>query len=350
LTASLVAGDMVIEDGFEPSTGGRPAILLRYAGHTRAVVAIYVRFDGISGALVDLDGSVRHRESLEFDQKSSEFPKDGNSTLVATQEVCDRLFAAAQLKHLSCVSMGIAVPGVVQQPSGLINHIPELGWAKLSLSEAIQTPFKIPCVVENDANALAFGEIRCGAGQQVGSLVALLLDNGFGAGIITNRELHRGAHAEAGEVAFMLTDRDALTGPVSRQGDLEDRIGASALTRQAHARGLEIPSGTLLTAQQVFSLSKAGDPVAIEMAGEILDMVAISVAAMVTILDPDLIVIGGALATDAEEIVVGISERLSGRLMSGPRLTASALGNEGVFRGVAELAAEPIRNYTSVVN
>lgn len=350
LTATLIASGVVVDAGVEPSRGGRPAVRLRYAGDTHAVIAIYVRFDGLSGAVVDLDGRIRHHESVEFPQHEGLDAVDGAKSLDLVHTLTDRMLKAATDEHLTCVGIGVAVPGVVHQPGAVVRRIPELGWADLPLGDDVHARTGLPVTVENDANALAFGELHAGAGRDASSLIALLLDNGFGAGIITNRQLHRGARAEAGEVAYMLTDRDALSRPVSQQGDLEDRIGASALTREARARGLVIPDGSLLTAQQVFALSRDGDPIAVDLAEEILDMVSISVAAMTTILDPEVVIIGGALTADAGLILSGIAERLAGRLMSMPQLTASALGTDGVLRGVAEMAAESVRGDAYLVS
>jgi predicted NBD/HSP70 family sugar kinase len=348
LTADLLADGLIAADGFEASTGGRRSTLLRYAGEMRATIAVQVRLGGAVAALVDLDGRVRHRESAAFDDSDS--LDDGvPHSLTQTVELISRLLDVSDELGVRCVAVGVTVPGVVHPTNGTIDSIPELGWPPLALAERLSAHVGLPVIVENDANALAYGELHRGGGRGLDSLVAILLDNGLGAGIIANGALHRGRRSEAGEVAYLLTDRAALARPVSAQGDLEDRIGAEALTREARSRGMGVAEDERISAHRVFELAQDGDAIATAMAGEILDMLAMTVAATVAVLDPELVVIGSALASDAELILPALNDRLAGRLMSPPRLEIAALGVDGVLLGIAELAAAAVRQDKFVV-
>ncbi|MGH3359645.1 MAG: ROK family protein, partial [Nocardioidaceae bacterium] len=121
-------------------------------------------------------------------------------------------------------------------------------------------------------------------------------------------------------------------------GDLEDRVGSVALTRSAEARGITVPEGTLVTAHDIISMAENGDAVAAEMTDEILDMVSMALAAMSVILDPEAIVVGSGISSDANRIIPQLQERLDGRIIRVPRLLPSVLGDDGVLLGVAELA------------
>lgn len=348
LTGALLDEGLITPDGFESSTGGRPSAKLRYAGDTRATIAVQVRLEGAVAALVDLDGKVRHRETVSFDAAGPRGDTPPPSIL-QTEALITRLQKVAADLSVRCVAIGVTVPGVVHPENGTIDSIPELGWPPLALAERLSERSGLPAIIENDANALAYGELHRGRGRGLDSLVAILLDNGLGAGIIANGALHRGRRSEAGEVAYLLTDRAALARPVSILGDLEDRIGAEALTREAREHGMQLAEGDLISARRVFELARAGDPIAEAMTNEILDMLAMTVAATAAVLDPHLVVIGSALASDAELILPGITERLKGKLMSPPRLEVAALGVDGVLLGVAELAAAAVRQDKFVI-
>lgn len=348
LTASLLDEGLIASDGFESSTGGRPSEKLRYAGDTRATIAVQVRFEGAVGALVDLDGKVRHRQTVSFDAAAPGSDSQPPS-LLQTEKLILQLQKVAAKLNVRCVAIGVTVPGVVHPEHGSIDNIPELSWPPLGLAERLSTRSGLPTVIENDANALAYGELHRGRGRGLDSLVAILLDNGLGAGIIANGALHRGRRSEAGEVAYLLTDRAALARPVSIAGDLEDRIGARALTRKASEYGMQLAEGDLISARRVFELARGGDAIAETMTNEIIDMLAMTVAATAAILDPHLVVIGSALAGDAELILPGIAERLKGKLMSPPRLEVAALGIDGVLLGVAEIAAASVRQDKFVI-
>jgi predicted NBD/HSP70 family sugar kinase len=227
---------------------------------------------------------------------------------------------------------------VVAEPEGRIGPLPELGWPEVPLREFLRSQTDLPVHVENDANALAYGEYRRGAGVGTSNMVAVLLDNGMGAGIVTKGALHRGQHFEAGEIGYLLMERSSLRRSYHSLGDLEDRVGSAALTRRARARGLNRPVGGLLTAHDLIELAQEGDEVAGEMVDEIVDMVSMAVAALSVILDPEVIVVGSGISSGTDEIIPQIRSRLRGRILRVPSLVPSRLGEDGVLLGAAELA------------
>jgi predicted NBD/HSP70 family sugar kinase len=354
LTTTLIEEGAVVQAGHVPSTGGRPAVLLRYAGGSRVVAAIQVRADRATGILVDFDGQIIFRREVDFGPQlmphlsgsagEEERRQDSNVRLEKTLTLFDTLIATAATMGTPCLAAGIAVPGVVSHPDGRVSRMPELGWSDVPLGQIFRARTTLPIVVENDANALAFGEFHRGAGRGLSSLVALVLENGLGAGIITNGQLHRGARAEAGEIGYLLMDRFSLSRSYSDIGDLEDRVGSIALTRRALECGLPVPERGV-TAEYVFTLANSGDPAAGAIADEILDMVAIAVAAMVVILDPELVIVGSSFVGSAETVIPGIQKRLSGRITRVPRVVAAAHRKDAVLLGAAELAAAEVNGF-----
>ncbi|WP_426516405.1 ROK family protein [Diaminobutyricibacter sp. McL0618] len=356
LTSTLIDEGLVVAAGQEPSTGGRPSVLLRYAGGTRLVASIQLRADMASGVLVDFDGKIVFRRDVAFGPRllapqavdEDARARDQQARLDKTLELFDFLIATAETMGTPCLAVGVAVPGVVQHPEGVVGRMPELGWTDVPLGRLLRERTGLPIVVENDANALAYGELHRGAGRGLSSLVALFLENGLGAGIITNGELHRGARAEAGEIGYLLMERSSLDRSYSEYGDLEDRIGSIALTRRARERSIPIPAKGVLTAEDVFELAGRGNADAREMADEILDMVALAVAAMVIILDPELVVVGSSFVGSADTVIPGIQERLRGRIIRVPRLEAATHRNDAVLIGAAELAAAEVNGFAYV--
>lgn len=354
LTAALIDEGVITQAGQVPSTGGRPALLLRYAGGSRAVAAIQVRADRATGILVDFDGKVMVRREVDFGPRfvpseSSRAPmqdrdRDRTERLAKTMGLLDGLIATATTMGTPCLAAAVAVPGVVHHPEGRVSRMPELDWSDLPLGDMLRARTTIPVVVENDANALAFGEYHRGAGRGVDSLVALVLENGLGAGIITNGQLHRGARAQAGEIGYLLMDRFSLSRSYSDVGDLEDRVGSVALTRRALECGVPVPERGV-TAEYIFTVAGSGDHAAEGMAQEILDMVAIAVGAMVVILDPDLVIVGSSFVGSAEIVIPAIHERLAGRITGVPPIVAAEHRKDAVLLGAAELAAAEVNGF-----
>ncbi|MGV8876432.1 MAG: ROK family protein [Rhodoglobus sp.] len=356
LTASLIAEGVVAAAGQEPSTGGRPSKLLRYAGGSRLVAAMQLSADKVTGILVDFDGKIVFRRDYGLAPRPPASnlvdpvarAADQRATIDTTIEMFEYLVATADSMGSPCLAVAVAVPGVVRQPEGIVGTMPELDWTDVPLGHILRERFSLPIVVENDANALAYGELRRGAGRGVSSLVALFLGNGLGAGIIANGELHRGARAQAGEIGFLMMDRSALDRSHSDHGDLEDRIGSLALTQRAGERGIEIPASGVLTAEDIFDLASAGDQRAQEMAEEILDMIALAIAAITIIFDPELVVVGSSFVDSAQIVIPGIQERLRGRIPHVPRLEATTHRADAVLIGAAELAAAEVNHFAYV--
>lgn len=351
LTASLIEDGLIAAAGQEPSTGGRPSVLLRYVGSSRLVASIQLRAETVTGILVDFDGKIVFRRSVAFgprthDERDATMEADAQEReLQKVFRLFDDLIATAETMGTPCLAVGVAVPGVVQPPDGVVGTMPEFGWTGVPFGALLRKRTDIPVVVENDANALAFGELHTGAGRGLNSLVALFLENGLGAGIVSNGELHRGARAEAGEIGYLLMERSSLGRSYDARGDLEDRIGSLALTRRARERGMPIPASGSLTAEGVFELARSGNADAQELADEILDMVAIAVAALVIVLDPELVVVGSSFVGSADTVIPGIQERLRGRIIRVPRIEAATHREDAVLLGAAELAATEVNGF-----
>ena len=335
-TTALVESGIVVPFGRSPSSGGRPAELLRYAGGSRVVAAVQIGALRIEGALVDLDGNVTMRRSIVPVQG----PSGSQEWVRQVAGLVDQLARTAATAGTPCLGAGVAVPAVVHGPDDRIDAMIGFGAHDLPLGRLLRDQLNMPVVVENDANALAFGELREGEANGLTSLVGLFIDNGIGAGIITGGSLHKGAHGEAGEIGYLLVERSSLGQSFSDRGDLEDHIGYDALTRRGRERGLVPPAGGQLTAGDVFRLAGAGNPVARDMAEEILDITAMAVAAMVIVLDPQLVVIGSTEPSRDSVMVPDVQRRLQGRIIHVPRIAAAQHGADAVLVGVGRLAAE----------
>lgn len=341
LTAALLAENVIAVAGRSPSSGGRPSVLLRYAGEGRLVASVQVQAHQVQGALIDLDGRVAFRRTTAMGTA----PPEGDPTaetwqLTAVAEVVDALMATAGGLAVPCVAVAVAVPGAVQVPDGFVAPMPHVGWSSMRLGEHLRDRYLLPVVVENDANCLAFGEAQRGVGGP--SLVAVLVDEGVGAGIIANGQLHRGARGEAGEIGFLLVERSSLGGTNEDRGDLESRVSPAVLARQLEERGLPLPDTGTVTAQYVLELARLELRGASDIAAQVLDFIALGVAALIVVMDPEVVVVDSGL-TGA---VPAIHERLYHRIGRVPRIAPATHGSDGVLVGAAELAATQVNSFT----
>jgi len=328
LTALLMSEGLIAHQGVEASSGGRPPVILAVVGSALVVAALQIHPDRVSGALIDFDGVI-------VDRVEEPIPLDGSSTgLELTHAVLGGLLAAAAARDTPVRAIGIALAGIVD-PQGNISGLDSGRWPPLTVDELVggQT---VPVIVENDANALALGELHRGVGRSSPHFVSLLLDRGLGAGIVANGALYRGARSAAGEVGYLLVEPSASARRFQDTGDLEARISAAEITAQAREAGLH--PGAELTAMEIIGMARAGEERADAIAARVLDELARAVAALSSILDPEYVVLGEGLDRESDFVTPALEERLRGRIQRVPSIVTASLGADAVLLGAAEMA------------
>jgi predicted NBD/HSP70 family sugar kinase len=327
LTALLIGEGLVAHHGVEASSGGRPPVILAVVGSALVVAALQIHPDRVEGALVDFDGVIVERVEQAI-------PLEGSSTgLDVTHAVLGELRAAAAARDTPVRAIGIALAGIVDA-QGRISGLDSGRWPPLTVDQltAGQT---VPVIVENDANALALGELHRGVGRATPHFVTLLLDRGLGAGIVVNGAPYRGARAAAGEVGYLLVESSSSR-PPQDAGDLEARISATEITAQARAAGLQ--PDRELTAMEIIGMARAGERRAAAIADRVLDELARAVAALASILDPEYVVLGEGLDRESDLVTPALEERLTGRIQRVPSIVTASLGTDAVLLGAAEMA------------
>jgi predicted NBD/HSP70 family sugar kinase len=201
----------------------------------------------------------------------------------------------------------------------------------------VQRAFDVPVLVDNDVNIMALGEQHAHL-RDVDDLVFIKVGTGIGAGIISGGALQRGAQGTAGDLGHVYVARGAaVTCRCGNQGCLEAIAAIPALARVVRAAGTEVP-----TDHDVVSLVRGGDQVAVQavrQAGRDLGEV---LAALVNLVNPSVIVIGGALAAAGEGLLAGIREVVYQRSLplatEHLHITTSRAGERAGVIGAAALA------------
>jgi len=325
--ARLMAAGSVTVTGNETSSGGRPPELFTYNGEGQVVAGISVTNDGATALLSSLTGEVAARYEVPFARGD-----DPEARLKHTLALLDQVVAHPE-GNLG--GIGVAVPGVVSGPAGTVTAIPELGWDRLDLGDLLSRHAGRHVTLANDADCLAVAEHRVGAGRGVSDMVALVVRDGLGAGLITNGQLYQGFHHEAGEIGYLMTGRASLRRLFPDRGELEQLLGSQRLRAEAARLGVDESSATL---PELIRIGRRADGPAGALADELLDLVALAVAAMCVVLDPELVIIGGTRADDMTPLIAGIRERLLGRILRVPRMVPAALGADAIMVGAAMTA------------
>jgi predicted NBD/HSP70 family sugar kinase len=192
-------------------------------------------------------------------------------------------------------------------------------------------------VFENDVNLAALGERWRGIGRTVDDFVFFHVGTGVGLGIVVGGELFKGANGAAGEVAYLpLAAADPHDRANRRRGALETAIGADGVlvtARRAGVRGVS-------SAADVFRAAREGDAKAGKAVETVAAGIALGIAAIVPVLDPSLVILGGGIGRNADVLREPIERELRAFSAVRPRIEASALGEEAELMGAVSLALD----------
>jgi predicted NBD/HSP70 family sugar kinase len=193
----------------------------------------------------------------------------------------------------------------------------------------------MPVFVENDVNLAALGEWGYGAGQGCHNLVCIAIGTGAGSGIIIGDTLVRGHHHAAGEIGYLPTDVSCLGRRFDQFGAFEtivSGLGIAQRGREALARsGSVVPDP--FGAEDVCAAARRGDDWAVQTIADTVDHLAVGIAAVSVLLDPEMIVLAGGVARSADLLVEPVQRRLEGVIPYVPPLVASPLDRHAVVLG-----------------
>ena len=279
-------------------------------------------------------------------------PRQGGAAL--TQAIAD--VALELMKDFDIESVGISAAGFVSSDRKTMLATPNIaGWNGVNLDEELGTLIGLPLVIENDANAAAWGEARFGAGVNEHHLMMLTIGTGIGGGVVVNGQLYRGAFGIAAEFGHMRVVPDGHLCGCGARGCFEQYASGNALLRHAReaisaspevARNLlALGDGTVagLTGKHITDAARQGDAVALAAFNTTAQWLGAGIASLSVVLDPACVVIGGGVI-DAGEILLAPTRAAVERNMpfSGkhpsPRIIAAELGNEAGLVGAADLA------------
>jgi glucokinase len=298
----------------------------------------------ILGGVVDEDGTIV--EELQVVSPATD--------VAAIEEAITRVVVELSGRH-PVEAVGIGAAGYIDKSRSLVMFAPNPAWGDLDLRAEIEARVDLPVIVENDANAAAWGEFRFGAGEDVDDLLLITVGTGVGGGVVLDGRLHRGGFGVGGEVGHMRVVPHGAPCGCGNHGCLEAYGSGSALVREARAAAV---GGSLLarplldraggdpaaiTGPMITECAQAGDPFAVEQLAELGRWLGEGVASLAAVLDPAAVVVGGGVSAAGDLLLdpirASFARELTGR---GHRPLAEVrlarLGNRAGLIGAADLA------------
>lgn len=261
--------------------------------------------------------------------------------LDAIETAFEHLLHDVEANWQAIASFGSTAPGITDARHGIvIDAVNMPGWIDIPWKASLEARFDRPSVVENDVNAAALGEYTYGAGQDADVLVYLTISTGVAAGIVIEGTLLRGHHHAAGELGYFVPDRTHLGKDWEGIGCLELTSAGVGLSRQWAAE--QGGPGSTDRAREVFSAAEEGHPAAKALVTRAADYLAMAAVALATVIDPEVIVLGGSIAKHQERISGRIREVVATTVPFPPRIVPAGLAGDAPLVGALTLAARRV--------
>ncbi|MET1020726.1 MAG: ROK family transcriptional regulator [Arthrobacter sp.] len=318
----LAAGD---EEQPPGPRKGRPARRFELNSRAGFVLGVDIGAATTTAAVADLRGTVLGRSSASF--RAPDIPAEERVDVV--DRACRRALAAAGTGPGKVLAVGAGIAAPVDRDGNVL--VTQQFWSlfDVGLRVALKDLHGWTVLLENDANLAALGERWRGSGSGVDDLVVLLAGERLGAGVVESGRLLHGRGGAAGEMGYLHL--------VEGVGSTD---GIASLARQWSAAGGGPAGGGEATARRVFEDAAAGDPAALAILDRISDRMARVIASVASFLNPEQVVIGGAVAESAGALLPGITALLPRFTATPPRVTVSPLGDSIVTVGAVRHALD----------
>ncbi|MDO8882172.1 ROK family protein [Pseudotabrizicola sp.] len=326
IIAELLASDLVREvpdtapQTDTPVRAGRPGVRLELQPDAACFVGVEIGVEHITTLRMNLKGTYSHCRIEPFDGRSVPV------AIAVEQAVAQAFDGMPQDLRDSVEGFGLAVPAQIEE-AGLIHTAPLLGWENEDLRSLVDLALRseFPVMIENDANAFAFGESYCDRANRAGVTLFMVLESGVGGGIVIDGKLYRGGHGLAGEIGHMHI-RDGA--------ELEEVLGRDHLLQRYRVANGGVP----VSIRSFLDAVQRSDPQAVAIASDWAQDLAQAIVSACRLLDPNRVVLGGGLAALYPMVATQVLNRmgeLQARTFPCPKIVVHKSAESGAAFGAA---------------
>lgn len=337
LLERLSSRQLIEEAGMVTRGPGPKARTYRVNPSAGYVIGIHVEQRGSVAALASLTGEIAATHTVAVPQRRGADPRD------EVRKAVDGVLDATGLRRQQVDQIVVATPGVIDPRTGALRHARHLhGWEEPGLRDALASDLGIPVSHGNDVNLAAVAEGLHGAAKGFSDYAVMWLGRGVGLGLVSGGALRTGAHGGAGEIGYLPAPGLPELPRVDRgaAGAFQQLVGGQgirALAKEFKIRGTE--------PVEIVENAIVGGAGGAAMLTEWASRIAIGAAAIATLLDPELIILGGPAALAGGVQLVDLVSTHLGRLaFVRPVLKLSAISDEGVMAGAIEVALQDVRS------
>ncbi|MEQ4303448.1 ROK family protein [Plantactinospora sp. B6F1] len=299
------------------------------AGPTEYVAAVDLGGTKLRAALADLAGHIVAEDVLATD------PRGGTAVAAQIDALLRELAVRGGVDWSDVRVSAIGLPGAPHPATGTVElspNVSELGG--LDIRAELVHRLGHPVVLDNDVNMAAAGERWLGSGRTHRHFVFVAVGTGIGMGIVLDGELVRGARGAAGEISYLPLGTDPFDPANQIRGALEEAVAGAAL-----ARRYRTASGEPASVPDVFDRAAAGDQDARVAIDEEARFIALGVAAVTAVLDPEAVILGGGIGSRIE-LVEPVRRWVAALSANAPVIKTSRLGDRAGLLGAVAVARQ----------
>lgn len=340
LVSELIDEELIYESGPGKSSGGRRPVILNFNNVAGYAIGIDLGVNYILGILTDLQGNICHEASLRFDNYSFDFVKE------QLFQVIDTLVEKAPPSPYGIIGIGVGVPGIVNN-DGKILLAPNLRWNNVDLKEVLKEKYQIPIIIENEANAGAYGEKKYGIGTEKNHIVYVSIGYGIGVGLFLDGKLYRGTNGFSGELGHMTIDLNGKECRCGSTGCWELYASEQALSMYASIMDINSNGDEKITLDYLIDQANSGDEQAIRLFKKVGNNIGIGLNNIVNIFNPEQIIIGGHMLSAKEWLGEALEKQMTqilSFLQNDLQLNYSKLSTHSSAVGVAAFSIEGFIN------
>jgi predicted NBD/HSP70 family sugar kinase len=336
ILARLQAAGLVRPSGSSTGKPGPNAMLYELNPDAACVAGIDVTPRRIRAGVADVTGRTIGLYELATPGRGA------HDTVARVVKAIDEAAGEAGVGRAQLDRVTVGTPGAFDPRDRRLRYARHLpGWHDPEVLPQLEEALGIPVEVDNDVNLAAIAEATVGAAQGVDNFVLLWGEEGVGAAVVIDGQLHRGATGGAGEVGFLPVPGTPLVRKVgiNNAGGFQELAGGKAVLALARAHGLRAgtPESALRAAVRT---AGAGDEVLAELGRRL----AVGLAAIVAVLDPEIVILGGGvLGAGGERLRTEVVAELHDLAVSPPRIELTGVSDDPVLRGALQAALRTTR-------
>lgn len=314
---------------------------------------IGVDFGGtnIAAGIVDNEGNLIIRRSAKTKRHR---PLD--EIMEDLLSLCDEIMSRARIEKSKVTTIGLGIPGNIHPDGKRVvygNNIESLTDANIEKIIKNHYPH-MEVYLENDANAAALAELMCGVAKGLKNVVMVTLGTGVGGGIIIDGKIYSGANLAGGEIGHIVIENGGEKCTCGRRGCWEQYASVTALLRQTADAIDDYPNSKIyelidgkkikISGRTAFDAMRMGDECGKAIVEKYVEYIGIGVVDMINILQPEMVVIGGGISKEGDNIILPLREYVKKNVYAGEvdsipqtKIAAATMGNDAGIIGAALL-------------